>query len=143
MPLRPFHREQAWLLPPSLDELLPADHPARFVDAVLEGLGVEDWEALGINAGGDPLGASAYHPRALLGVWLYGFMTGTRSTPTSRGGGLPRPAALPVAYGLPAPGSQHAVAVLAGAPRADEGASAVYGAYCGGDGPCGLRLPGG
>ena len=29
--------------------------------------------------GGDPLGAPAYHPRALLSVWLYGFMTGVRS----------------------------------------------------------------
>ena len=28
---------------------------------------------------GDPLGAPAYHPRALLCVWLYGFMTGVRS----------------------------------------------------------------
>ena len=25
------------------------------------------------------LGAPAYHPRALLSVWLYGFMTGVRS----------------------------------------------------------------
>ena len=31
MPLREMRREQAWLLPPSLDELLPLDHPARFV----------------------------------------------------------------------------------------------------------------
>ena len=38
MPLRPFRRDQGWLLPPSLDELVPLDHPARFVDAVLEGL---------------------------------------------------------------------------------------------------------
>ena len=29
---------------------------------------------------GDPLGASAYHPRALLSVWLYGFMTGVGSS---------------------------------------------------------------
>ena len=31
MPLRPLQREQAWLLPPSLDELLPEDHPARLL----------------------------------------------------------------------------------------------------------------
>jgi transposase len=29
---------------------------------------------------GDPLGAPAYHPRALLCVWLFGFMTGIRSS---------------------------------------------------------------
>ena len=28
---------------------------------------------------GDPLGAPSHYSRALLGVWLYGFMTGIRS----------------------------------------------------------------
>ncbi len=28
---------------------------------------------------GDPMRAPAYHPRALLCVWLHGFMTGMRS----------------------------------------------------------------
>ncbi len=80
MPLRPFRRDQAWLLPPSLDELLSMDHPARFVDAVLEGLRDEEWDDLGVDLEGDPAGAPAYHPRALLGIWIYGFMSGTRST---------------------------------------------------------------
>ena len=39
----------------------------------------EDWAELGVEIGGDPLGAPAYHPRALLCVWLYSFMTGVRS----------------------------------------------------------------
>ena len=33
-----------------------------------------------IDVDGDPLGTPAYHPRALLSVWLYGFMTGIRSS---------------------------------------------------------------
>jgi transposase len=80
MPLRPLTREQTWLLPPSLDELISRDHPARFVAAVVDALEPSEWAALGLGIEGDPLGAPAYHPRALLGVWLYGFMTRVRSS---------------------------------------------------------------
>ena len=80
MPLRDMPREQAWLLPPSLDELLPLDHPARFVAEFVDALDREDWRELGVEIEGDPLGAPAYHPRALLSVWLFGFVTGIRSS---------------------------------------------------------------
>ena len=73
-------REQAWLLPPSLDELLPMDHPARFVAEFVDALNREDWKELGVEIEGNPLGAPSYHPRALLSVWVYGFMTGMRSS---------------------------------------------------------------
>ena len=79
MPLREMGREQIWMLPPTLDELLPLDHPARFVAEFVDALGRDGWSELGVEIGGDPLGAPAYHPRALLSVWLYGFMTGVRS----------------------------------------------------------------
>ena len=79
MPLRDMDREQMWMLPPTLDELLPLDHPARFVAEFVDALGRDGWSELGVEIGGDPLGAPAYHPRALLSVWLYGFMTGVRS----------------------------------------------------------------
>ena len=79
MPMRPFSREQAWLLPPTLDELVPADHPVRFAAAFVDSLGAEAWEELEVDLQGDPRGAGAYHPRALLSVWIYGFMTGVRS----------------------------------------------------------------
>ena len=80
MPLRPFSRDQAWLLPPSLDDLVPEDHPARFVAAFVDALDRAAWAELAVAMGGDPLGAPAYDPRALLSVWLYGFMTGVRSS---------------------------------------------------------------
>jgi len=80
MPLRPVNREQAWLLPPTLDDILPEDHAARFIAAFVDELDRDVWANMGIDLGGDPLGAPAYHPRALLSVWLYGFMTGVRSS---------------------------------------------------------------
>ena len=79
MPLRDMGREQMWMLPPTLDELLSLDHPARFVAEFVDALGRDAWAELGVDIDGDVLGAPAYHPRALLGVWLYGFMTGVRS----------------------------------------------------------------
>ncbi len=79
MPLRPMNRDQGWLLPPTLDELLPQDHPARFIAAFVEGLDRASWAEMEIDLDGDPLGASDYHPRLLLSVLLYGFMTGIRS----------------------------------------------------------------
>ena len=80
MPIREMSREQAWLLPPSLDELLPLDHPARFVAEFVDALDREDWKELGVEIEGEPLGAPAYHPKALLSVWLFGFVTGIRSS---------------------------------------------------------------
>ena len=79
MPLRPFSREQAWLFPPSLEEKIPLNHGSRFVAAFVDGLDAEAWEELEIDPKGNPRGAGAYHPRALLSIWMYGFMTGIRS----------------------------------------------------------------
>ena len=79
MPFREMNRDQAWLLPPTLDELVPPDHPARFVAEFVDALEREDWRELDVQPDGEPMGAPAYHPRALLSVWLYGFMTNVRS----------------------------------------------------------------
>jgi transposase len=79
MPVRPVSRDQTWLLPPTLAELVPADHPVRFVAAFVDALNRADWAELGVGLDGAAVGAPGYHPRVLLGVWLYGFMTGVRS----------------------------------------------------------------
>jgi transposase len=80
MPVRPLNREQTWLLPPTLDELIPDDHPARFVATMVDSLDAAMWHKMQISLEGDDLGAPKYHPRAMLSVWLYGFMTRTRSS---------------------------------------------------------------
>ncbi len=77
MPARLYTREQVWLLPPSLDDLLPDDHAARFVDCYVREL---DLAALGIATAVSPIGAPSYDQQLLLKCWLYGFMTRVRSS---------------------------------------------------------------
>lgn len=67
-------------MPPTLDELVTQDHPARFVAAYVDGLDQAAWADLEIPLEGESLGAPAYHPRLRLSVWLYGFMAGVRSS---------------------------------------------------------------
>ena len=59
MPLRPVNREQAWLLPSTLDDLLPESLSSRFVGAFVEGLDQVGWARMEIDIDG-----------ALLSVWL-------------------------------------------------------------------------
>jgi transposase len=77
MPYRAYSREQDWLLPPTLGELIPQDHAVRFVAEFVDGL---DWATIGIQVEPAALGAPAYAPQVLLAAWLYGFMTRTRSS---------------------------------------------------------------
>jgi transposase len=80
MPIRPLVRNEAWLLPPSLEALVPANHPVRFVGAIMDHLPQADWQAMGIDPDGSARGAPGYAPRALLGAWMYGLMIGVRTT---------------------------------------------------------------
>lgn len=79
MPQRPFSRAQVFLIPPSLDDWLPSDHPARFVAVLLDELDVTTWQEMGIARTAAALGSPRYAPEALLGIWVYGFMSGIRS----------------------------------------------------------------
>ena len=62
------------------DAWLPADHPARLVAEFVDALDHGGWAERGVEINGAPVGAPAYHPRALLRVWVYGCMTGVRSS---------------------------------------------------------------
>lgn len=70
--------DQVWMFPPSLEELVPKDHPARFIRAFVEEAVSAD---LGLNCGSPDLrGQPHYGPRMLLGVWLYGYFQRIKST---------------------------------------------------------------
>jgi transposase len=74
---RPFDPEQELLLPPSLDDWLPADHLARFVaDLVDEHLDLSRIHA----AYTEGRGAPPYDPRLMVRLLLYGYITGVRSS---------------------------------------------------------------
>ncbi len=70
-------REQPFLLPPDLRDWLPQDHLAWFVRDVTDQLDLAPF-LRGYRADGH--GHPAYHPKTLLGVLLYGYCVGVRSS---------------------------------------------------------------
>lgn len=77
MPVREYVRDFLWLLPPSLEEMIPASHPVRFVAEFVDHL---DLGEIGIDWTPADEGAASYDRRMLLACWLYGFMVRVRST---------------------------------------------------------------
>jgi len=71
----PVNRHQHYLLPPSVDEWLPDNHLARFIDEVVEQL---DLSRLVSHYRGR--GSAAYHPSVLLALLVYGYATGVFSS---------------------------------------------------------------
>ncbi len=65
---KPYTMDQASLLPPSLEELIPADHLVRVVNRVMDELELEP--ILQEYKGG---GTSSYHPRMMLKVLVYAY----------------------------------------------------------------------
>jgi transposase len=71
------NRDQPFLLPPNLRDWLPADHLAWFVLDVVDQLDLGPF-LRGYRADGH--GHPAYHPKTLLGVLLYAYAIGVRSS---------------------------------------------------------------
>jgi transposase len=64
-----YDQNQLMMIPPSYDDLIPANHPVRVVNEVIERINISELEAS--YKGG---GTSSYHPRMLTKVVVYGYM---------------------------------------------------------------------
>ena len=73
---KPYSQEERWLLPPSLDELIPQNHLVRTVSKTVDELNIEKIFAKYTKGGG----ASRYNPVMLLKVMIYCYMTGVYSS---------------------------------------------------------------
>ena len=74
---RPWKVDQAWLLPPSIDDFVPAGHPAHLVrDLVRETLDL----AAVMAAYDEPRGQPPYHPAMMVAVLLYAYSQGVYSS---------------------------------------------------------------
>jgi transposase len=71
---KPYRRDQLHLLPPSLEDFVPAGHLARLIYEIVEGL-----DTAPIEGKYSDLGQHTYHPKILLKLLFYGYATGVRS----------------------------------------------------------------
>ena len=72
----PYNQGEQWLLPPSLDELVPKNHFVRIVSKTVDELEIEEVFARNTKGGR----SSRYNPVMLLKVLIYCYMTGTYSS---------------------------------------------------------------
>ena len=74
MPLRPLNRKQAFLLPSTLGEPIPDDHPVRFVAEFVDNLDRETLIEIGIGPEGEPLGGFGLTSKSItqcMALWFY------------------------------------------------------------------------
>ncbi|MBP6813077.1 MAG: IS1182 family transposase [Saprospiraceae bacterium] len=67
---KPYDQNQFVRVPIHIEEFIAAGHLVRIIDGVVEQLKMEDLEVY--YPGG---GSSAYHPKMMIKVWLYGYCT--------------------------------------------------------------------
>lgn len=77
MAYRQGNRDQQTLLPPSIEEYVPADATVRAYDAMIEAM---DLAAMGFTLDSRKVGNSQYHPQSMLKLMVYGYSYGVRSS---------------------------------------------------------------
>ena len=70
-----YEQHQAFILPPSLEELISPNHPVRIINQIINSI---DLRLLGAQYKGG--GASSYHPAMLLKVVVYSYLTNIYSS---------------------------------------------------------------
>jgi transposase len=76
--IRGVDRFQTQILPPSVEDYVSADCPARFIDAYVEGL---DFQKLGfVRWQPASTGRPSYHPADMLKLFVYGYLNRIRSS---------------------------------------------------------------
>jgi len=70
-----YNPNQLLLLPPSLEDFIDPNHPVRVVNQVIDTI---DFDPLLAKYKGG--GSSSYHPRLMLKVLIYGYLTNTYSS---------------------------------------------------------------
>src|SRR4030042_4294507 len=70
-----YSPNQILLLPPSLEEMIEQSHPVRVVSQVIDNLDID--ALIKKNKGG---GCSGYHPRIMLKILVYGYLTNLYSS---------------------------------------------------------------
>jgi len=74
MKFLPYNPEQAYLLPPSVQDELGKDHLCFFIHGVVERLDLREFERAYSEEGG-----ALYHPALMLKLWLYAYAVGLTS----------------------------------------------------------------
>ncbi len=75
MKFKPYNQNQSTLFPHSFDELIPEHHPVRIINSVVEKINIQPLlEAY--SKEGNP----GYHPKMLLKVMVYSYMTNIYSS---------------------------------------------------------------
>ena len=70
-----YNQQQNWLFPPSIEELIPQDHPVRIVNGVIEHLDLKP-----LIKAYSKEGQPSYHPKMMLKVMVYAYMDNTYSS---------------------------------------------------------------